>query len=269
MSAATATKKKSNKTKVAEGSKAQAPNVITGSAFRCETLSMSVDIESVTPYMCHQFGAKAKRQMLEGMMNPDTKKRATGAQREAKDPFKDFLEAGYWNFKRKGKEEVPVNLCVKANSIKNAICDAAAFLGDRKTLTKKDTKRAIFVEPILQLRGESLIPLTAEGPLPEGQKTRMDFDPLFEKRLKPFHDIGVSMDESLVKVGNGQPDLRYRPKLWSWTTTLLITFSRYEPDLVLTLLEEAGNGGIGENRPTSPQSTGEFGRFKITEHRDG
>ena len=152
---------------------------------------------------------------------------------------------------------------LKCTSLKNAICDAAAFLGDRKTLTKKDTKRAIFVEADCFIGNEGFIPLKAEGPVPEEQMSRVDLDDEFRTKLKPYHKIGVNMNESLVRVGSGTSDLRYRPMLWSWTADVTLTYSRYSPELVLTLLAEAGNGGVGENRPTSPQSTGEYGRFEI------
>jgi hypothetical protein len=224
---------------------------------------LEFELESTAPYMCNQFSNKAKEQMLFAMMNPTKQGRATGKARPPKDPFQDFFEAGYWNFEKKGKSFVPANLCMKVMSIKNAIIAAAGYLGDRRTLTMKDCKRAIKVHAPLLIKKQGFLPLDGTGPLPEDQKDRLDVDPRFSKKLAPYHEIGVSLDEELVKVGQGTSDLRYRPVLWSWTATLVVRFSRYSPDLMAEIVAEAGEGGIGEYRPTSPQSTGPNGTFAI------
>jgi hypothetical protein len=246
-------------TKVAEGSVINIPAIIQ----QTKEQRISVTIESVTGYICHRFGAETKRKMLFGMMNPDKKSTASARDKPAKDPFNEFEEAGYWLTKKKGKKYEVTNLCCKAIAFKAAICDTAAEFSNKTTLTKKGFKRYVFVESDYTIQGEDMVVLENTEPLTEMQKSRADLDPLFADKLKPYHDIGISMHETEVAIGMNQKDLRYRPLLQNWQAELTITFERYPVDLIMAMLSGAGKGGVGENRPTSKMTTGPYGRFRI------
>lgn len=73
----------------------------------------------------------------------------------------------------------------------------------------------------------------------------------------------VEVREDLVRVGAGQPDLRYRPYFFDWHCSMVLQF---EPSMIrvedlVTLIDRAGSTiGIGEWRP---EKGGEYGRFQI------
>lgn len=143
--------------------------------------------------------------------------------RDVRDPKAEAKAATY--FTAKGKPGIP------AMAIKTAIIDAAhKDLGIEKTLVRK----AIF----LDATDPKLV-------LP------MEFERCEE------------CVEDLVRVGAGQPDLRYRPYFYGWScrVSFLIETNLIRVEDFLTLVGRAGLSlGIGEMRP---QNGGEYGRFDI------
>lgn len=86
-----------------------------------------------------------------------------------------------------------------------------------------------------------------------------------EGRLIPLDTPGHKMREDVVRVGNGQADLRYRPEFQKWGVNLLIEYDTetINPELIVNLLERAGRKvGIGEGRPEK-QSGLDWGRFTV------
>lgn len=83
------------------------------------------------------------------------------------------------------------------------------------------------------------------------------------QQLLPITFERMEVREDLVRVGAGQPDLRYRPYFFNWKCSMVLQF---EPSMVriedlLSLIDRAGlSVGIGEWRP---EKGGEYGRFKI------
>lgn len=76
----------------------------------------------------------------------------------------------------------------------------------------------------------------------------------------------VRMREDTPRLSSGVPDLRYRPGFFPWSATLRIRFpsSNIDVDSVVSLVDAAGLGGVGDWRPTSPKScTGTFGMFEV------
>jgi hypothetical protein len=72
------------------------------------------------------------------------------------------------------------------------------------------------------------------------------------------------------RIGQGQADVRYRPKYWPWRATLHIEFVQQlvTRQQLLALVEFGGRGGVGEWRPSSPKSlTGHLGTFRIDPDR--
>jgi hypothetical protein len=81
------------------------------------------------------------------------------------------------------------------------------------------------------------------------------------------------MREDMVRNETGVADIRYRAGFPLWSATLPITFveSVVTAEQVISLVELSGLGGIGDWRPTSPNSaSGSFGCYKVlTENRKG
>ena len=105
-------------------------------------------------------------------------------------------------------------------------------------LTMTAIKSAVFVDGIQNSHGEVLVPIIGEP----------------------------HMREDMVRLGQGQADLRYRAGFWPWRAVLPITFvsSAITPEQVVALVDAAGLGGVGEWRPSAPKSaTGSFGRFRV------
>lgn len=72
--------------------------------------------------------------------------------------------------------------------------------------------------------------------------------------------------EDTPRNANGVADLRYRYQFFPWSVTLRVTFLPALMDVrsVYALVDAAGNGGVGDWRPSAPKSqTGTFGRFEV------
>lgn len=76
----------------------------------------------------------------------------------------------------------------------------------------------------------------------------------------------MELREDTPRNANGNADLRYRYAFFPWRATIEV---EYLPILinessVVALLDAAGNGGVGDWRPSAPKShTGTFGRFRV------
>ncbi len=85
-------------------------------------------------------------------------------------------------------------------------------------------------------------------------------------RLTGFSDEPI-MREDAVRNQTGVVDLRYRPMFENWGATIKVEFipSILSLDSVISIVDAAGIGGIGEWRPTAPKSNGDYGRFRTVE----
>ena len=114
-----------------------------------------------------------------------------------------------------------------ANGIKQAIVEAALELG----IPKKATQRHVrILGDLVEIEG-----------------------------CKPV------MREDTVKIGpfnNRQPDLRYRPHYVNWHCDLQIQYTAdlFTPEQIISLVDRAGNIGIGEWRA---DKNGDHGRFEV------
>lgn len=76
----------------------------------------------------------------------------------------------------------------------------------------------------------------------------------------------MTLREDTPRNANGVADLRYRYAFFPWSATLRVTYLPRLMDVnsVYALVDAAGNGGVGDWRPSAPKShTGTFGRFKV------
>lgn len=85
-------------------------------------------------------------------------------------------------------------------------------------------------------------------------------------QLVPLEYEQMVMREDSVRVGRGGTDLRYRPQYWPWKAVLNIRVveGQIDRESLVSLVDAAGIGGVGEWRPTSPMSaTGSYGTFEV------
>jgi hypothetical protein len=78
------------------------------------------------------------------------------------------------------------------------------------------------------------------------------------------------MRMDMVRVGMGTADIRFRPGFREWQCTLTVDFNpgMISPEMLLNLVNTAGDCGVGEWRPTAPKSkNGWAGRFKVVDAR--
>ncbi len=185
---------------------------------------MEVTIVGDTDYISHAWSEKAKKQMLDKQM----KKAKQGKQ--AKDPEQDYRESLYWL--NKNGDRIPVKnidpakhgmFGIRTISFKAAAVRAATDVGLKMT----DTRRAFHIL---------------------GDFVRIEYGEL-------------KMDESMVRIGSGVADLRYRGVFVDWSCKLQIQYNAdlFSPEQIINLLNTAGFGvGVGEWRVERDGSHGMF-----------
>lgn len=70
--------------------------------------------------------------------------------------------------------------------------------------------------------------------------------------------------EDMVRIGPGTADIRYRACYWPWSVQLNVTWvsSQFTAEQMVSLIDAAGIGGVGEWRP-SKAASGQFGKFRV------
>lgn len=79
------------------------------------------------------------------------------------------------------------------------------------------------------------------------------------------------MREDMVRNETGVADVRFRGEFWPWRAKLEIVYVRslFGVDSLLSLVDAAGMGGIGEWRPASKKShSGMYGTFAVVDDQD-
>lgn len=195
--------------------------------LRIETLEIPIVGDS--PLIVHKFSEKAKKQMLDKQM----KKASAG--KEAKDPWRDFVESMYWLdgmpqeaiIQEAGESLVSsARFGFPAVGFKAAAVTACTSIG---SITKVAARQAFHVE------GEFI---EIKGPPP-------------------------SMREDIARVGMGTADLRYRGEFDPWCAVLTVKYNAnlMSAEQVVNLFETAGFAvGVGEWRP---ERDGPYGRFHV------
>lgn len=148
--------------------------------------------------------------------------------KEPKDPETEAHASMYWL-------EDGVTPGMPAVAFKAAIADAAdAF----ENVTIKAMKKYVFV--------------VGEGP----------------EQLVPLEGEMQMREDTPRLAGPGRTaDLRYRFQVYPWRATLIITYAAniLTAESLLALVDAAGFGGVGDWRPSSPQSkSGTFGQWQVT-----
>ena len=177
-----------------------------------------------TPYVQHKFSAKAKQMIKDKQMAGTTA--SAGRKRAPKDFESCYEEAQY----KPSKQTWP-NGAIPATAIRAAMIAACRLIDFKMT----QAKQCIFVEADGYDKDEG-IPLIR----------------ITKGKPEPF--------EQALRVANGNPDIRIRPK-WDagWESIVRITFDAdiFKVEDVANLLMRAGKQvGIGEGRMASRDCVG-------------
>ncbi len=199
---------------------------------RLARVTLSITVMGTRPLIVHRFSEKARKSIVDPP--------ARGAVREKRDQAfqRREFEASMYRFKDGGHG-------FPAVAFKAAIVNAAeAFPKLHMTTLKK----WIYVSGETIDGSADLVRL--RGPEP---KQREDY-----VRLK-----------SGMKTTT---DVHWRAEYWPWKTDLVVTYPgmMFPKESILALVDAAGFGGVGEWRPSSPESkTGSYGTFEVSEDFEG
>lgn len=89
--------------------------------------------------------------------------------------------------------------------------------------------------------------------------------------LVPIESGEALIREDMVRNANRSADLRYRKAWPDWRCTFRVRYirGRISPRSLIALVDAAGRGGVGDWRPSAPQSaTGTFGQFRVATVED-
>lgn len=191
---------------------------------RLERVSTDIWIVGTAPLIMHKWSEKALRGMPG---HPDA-----GAERMRKkglhDPEGEATASTY--YLPDGRVGFP------STGFKAAIVGACRLF-DQPSMT--EAKQLIYVEG--EVSGtDQLVPIFYRG----------------EPQLR----------EDVARLAKGTTSLLYRYQFYPWWAKLTIQYipTSISADSIVTLVDAAGNGGVGEWRPSSPRSfTGTFGTFRV------
>lgn len=198
----------------------------------------SVRIIGDTPLIVHAWSAKAKQMILDKQI-----KKAT-AGKEAKDPFRDFVESMYWitgqpELSEFSDEERALAFGKQPVNIANF---AAAKFGFPSCAFKASAIDAGYQQRVLEKKttARGAMHIMGEFAVIEGFPT---------------------MREDMVRIGMGVADIRFRAEFQEWSTVLNIKFNANAISLeqIINLLNYGGfANGVGEWRPGKGGSNGTF-----------
>lgn len=213
----------------AAASKPAADTRLTIAPIKTEILA--IDITGTAPLIVSRFSEKAKAQMLAAQQG---KKR----QPERRDPHREYLASLYRAGVVPGTQNVRFGL--PAMAFKMATIGAGRFYGKQIKMTELRQFMTFYGIPV---------------PTEAGRMVVLDGKP--------------QMREDYVRLAgvNHPADLRYRGCFYRWSATLLVGYTQnlLDRDSVVSLIEAGGLGvGVGEWRP---ERNGEFGTFRVADHR--
>jgi hypothetical protein len=184
-----------------------------------------------SPLLQHRMSEKARLELLNRQKSKGKDaKGGKSKEREARDPEGEFTAAAHTL--GEGRYGIPVT------AIKGAMVSAAhKDRGIEKTV----------------IRGNMFVATDGRDP-----RCGTELIEIFAPGGKPIKPV---MDERIVRLAQGQPDLRWRPLFYDWEATLRITYVADVLNVatIVSLIQRAGfTVGIGELRP---EKCGGYGRF--------
>ncbi|MCD7825469.1 MAG: hypothetical protein LUH14_05855 [Clostridiaceae bacterium] len=209
---------------------------------------VTIHVEGDTPLIMHKWSEKARKQMI-GIQTGTDK----GKKKEAKNPFKDFVDSAYFfDDPRKFPEAAAAaEEALNAEDYDEfyAACAKGARFGFPTTGFKQAAISAAYrmgwAKDKMSLRGAFFI--------------EADCGDLVEIKS----DIPVMREDS-VKIGMGTADLRYRPEFRNWSCDLVVSYNKngaYSLENIINIINAGGCiCGVGEWRV---ERDGQNGRFHV------
>lgn len=195
-----------------------------------------------SPLIMHAWSEKAKRQILEKQQS-----KTKGKKKEDKKPFDDFIRSMYW---LDGRPEYDKNADEgdMMNAFYSAIENGARF-GFPVTAVKQAAISAAYrsgwSKDKVSLRGAFFIESDENG-------------------MIEIHSDPPVMREDMVRIGNGNADIRYRGEFRNWYADIVVDYNetgQYSLENILNIIHAGGFlCGIGEWRP---EKDGQYGMFHV------
>lgn len=196
-----------------------------------------------TPLIMHAWSEKAKRMMLEAQQG-----KSKGKAKAIKNPVADFIESMYWatpmpEYSEKASEEE----CEKA--FEKAIADGAMFYFPATAIKQAGNSAAYrlgWIKNQAGVRGAYFI----KSQTPDGGII--------------IHSDTPIMREDMVRIGNGNADIRYRGELRNWWAEIEVEITQnsgFTLENIINIMNAGGTiCGIGEWRP---EKDGDYGRYHV------
>lgn len=212
-----------------------------------------VRIEGDSPLLVHAWSQKAKKQLLESQQM--TRQQKKNKEHEMRDPFADFVEAGYWVTPMPEVRGLPEK--EQHARFEKAIEDGALF-GFPTIAFKKSAVMACYSMGLIRNMKlmSRLFHVNAVNGTHVGSSQELA---ILELEEPP------EMSEDMVKVGPQKAaDLRYRPSFRKWAVELelsLIKTGMFTMEDLVNALDMSGfMNGVGEWRI---EKDGEFGTYHV------
>jgi len=185
--------------------------------------TMTLTLVGDSGLISHRWSEKAKKEMLDKQM-----KKAKAA-KEAKDPWRDYVDSLYWLSSKPAKvtpEDIrKARFGFPSIAFKTAAVDACSHVAD---ITKVEARGAFHIV---------------------GDMVEIDGKP--------------TMREDMVRIGMGTADLRYRGEFKDWRAIIEVRYNVnvLSPEQIVNLFNTSGFAiGVGEWRP---QKDGSFGMYHV------
>lgn len=195
-----------------------------------------VDIKIVgdSPLIVHAWDEKTKREMLEKQMKITKTK-----SKDARDPYRDFVNSMYWLTKK--PEPTP-------ESFEEAVKDGAKWgfpVCAVKQSANSSAYRLGWVKNQMELRGAYFL--------------ETEFGNMFE-----IQGCIPEIREDMVRISGGTADIRYRAEFKNWYAEMTLNYNasgNLTLEQILNCINAGGYCcGLGEWRP---EKDGDYGRYHI------
>ena len=203
---------------------------------------LTINIVGDSPIIIHKWSEKAKKQMLDKMMQKAT------SGREIKNPLREFVDALYWLDESGNMIDTPEELNGITNETPKEEIDAVL-------------KKGRFGFPTCAFKAAAIDAGYQQGVIAKKTTARGAFHILGEYAVIEG-DI-PEIREDMVQVGGMSKVayIRYRPEIKNWHTTLMIRYNKkaISKEQIMNLMNYGGFAcGVGEWRPSRDGSFGTF-----------
>ncbi len=206
-----------------------------------------VTIVGKTPLIVHNWGVKAKKEMLDKQM-----KKKTGSKHDVKIPMNDFMESLHWLTEKPalGKDDAEAE-AIWENAVENGAKFGFPVTGIKQSIITGAYRAGLDIK-MTEMRGVMFLTGATEA-------SNSDYAEI----ISPEPPV---IREDMVRVGgvSKTADIRYRAEFTEWEIPFNIEYhteGKYSLDQIVNLVNYGGfYVGIGEWRP---EKDGQFGMYEL------